>query len=98
MVLQVPKRHLPVVGLLGLVVIAAAGGTVYYYQFLTPHQPSCGVPSHRLVFMTAEIQEEWVFKVYNTAFLNQSSLPGFNATNCPMLAGVTIKDYNPSLA
>ena len=97
-IMQVTKRHLPVVGLLGLVVIAAAGGTVYYYQFLTPHQPSCGVPFHRLVFMTAEIQEVGGFKVYNTAFLNQSSLPGFNATNGPRLAGVTLKDYKPSSA
>jgi plastocyanin len=94
--MQVPKRHLPVVGLLGLVVIAAAGGTVYYYQFLTPHQSSCGAPSHRLIFMTAEIQEVGGFKVYNTAFLNQTSLPGFNATKGPGLSGVSFKDYKPS--
>lgn len=94
--MQVPKRHLPVVGLLGLVVIAAAGGTVYYYQFLTPHQPSCGVPSHRLVFMTAKIQEVGGYNIYNMAFLNQSGLPGFNATDGPKLTGVTLKDYKPS--
>ena len=94
--MQVPKRHLPVVGLLGLIVIAAAGGTVYYYQFLTPHQSSCGVPSHRLMFMTAEIQEIGGFKVYNTAFLNQTSLPGFNASYGPSLAGVSLNDYKPS--
>ena len=93
--MQVPKRHLPVVGLLGLVVIAAAGGTVYYYQFLTPHQSSCGVPSHRLIFMTAEIQEVGGFKVYNTAFLNQTTLPAFNASG-PVLGGVNFKDYKPS--
>ncbi|OLD14184.1 MAG: hypothetical protein AUI97_02255 [Crenarchaeota archaeon 13_1_40CM_3_52_17] len=81
--------------MLGLVVIAAAGGTVYYYQFLTPHQSSCGVPSHRLIFMTAEIQEVGGFKVYNTAFLNQTTLPGFNASG-PVLAGVSFKDYKPS--
>jgi plastocyanin len=96
MIMQVPKRHLPVVGLLGLVVIAAAGGTVYYYQFLTPHQSSCGAPSHRLVFMTAKIQEVGGFNVYNMAFLNQTSLPGFNSTNGPGLAGVSFKDYKPS--
>jgi len=98
-ILQISKRHLPVVGLLGLVVIAAAGGTVYYYQFLTPHQSSCGAPSHRLIFMTARIQEIPIvggFKVYNTAFLNQTSLPGFNATSGPGLAGVNLKDYKPS--
>src|SRR2546426_583877 len=48
--------------------------------------------------MTAEIQEVGGFKVYNPAFLNQSSLPGFNATNGPRLAGVTLKDYKPSSA
>src|SRR2546427_8365386 len=95
MVVDVSKRHFPSVGLLGLVVIAAAGGTVYSYQFLTPHQSSCGVPSHRLIFMTAEIQEVGGFKVYNTAFLNQTTLPGFNASG-PVLAGVNFKDYKPS--
>jgi len=80
-----------------LVVIAAAGGTVYYYQFLTPHQSSCGVPSHRLVFMTAKIQEVGGYNVYNMAFLNQSSLPGFNSTYGPALVGVSLKDYKPSL-
>ena len=94
-ILQVSKRHLPVVGLLGLVVIAAAGGTVYYYQFLTPHQSSCGEASHRLIFMTAEIQEVGGYKVINTAFLNQSSLPAFNASG-PVLSGVSFKDYKPS--
>lgn len=94
--MQVPKRHLPVVGLLGLVVIAAAGGTVYYYQFQTPHQSTCGAPSHRLVFMTAKIQEVGGYNVYNMAFLNQTSLPGFNTTYGPGLAGVNLKDYKPS--
>jgi plastocyanin len=94
--MQIPKRHLPVVGLLGLVVIAAAGGTVYYYQFLTPHQSNCGAPSHRLVFMTAEIQEVGGYKVTNTAFLSQTNLPGFNATYGPSLAGVDFKTYKPS--
>jgi len=46
--------------------------------------------------MTAEIQEVGGFKVYNTAFLNQTSLPGFNATKGPGLAGVNFKDYKPS--
>ncbi len=93
--MQVSKRHLPVVGLLGLVVIAAAGGTVYYYQFLTPHQSSCGAPSHRLVFMTAKIQEVGGYNVYNMAFLNQTTLPAFNASG-PVLGGVSFKDYKPS--
>ena len=81
--------------MLGLVVIAAAGGTVYYYQFLTPHQSSCGTPSHRLVFMTAKIQEVGGYNVYNMAFLNQTTLPAFNASG-PVLGGVSFKDYKPS--
>jgi plastocyanin len=45
--------------------------------------------------MTAEIQEVGGFKVYNAAFLNQTSLPGFNASG-PVLTGVSFKDYKPS--
>src|SRR5690349_12079769 len=95
--MQVPKRHLPVVGLLGLIVIAATGGTIYYYQFLTPHQSSHGPPSHRLVFMTAIVYEEGGFKFYDTAYLNQTSLPSFNASNGgPSLIGVKYQNYKPS--
>jgi heme/copper-type cytochrome/quinol oxidase subunit 2 len=79
-----------------LVVIAVAGGTVYYYQFLTPHLSSCGTPSNRLVFMTAEIQEVGGYKVTNTAFLNQTGLPGFNTAYGANLTGVSLHDYKPS--
>ena len=92
--MQVSKRHLPVVGLLGLIVIAAAGGTVYYYQFLSPH--SHAVPAHRLVFMTAVIQELGGFHVNNTAFLNQTTLPAFDKANGYNLTGVSFHDYLPS--
>jgi hypothetical protein len=80
--------------LLGLIVIAAAGGTVYYYQFASPHTHA--VAAHRLVFMTAIIQELGGFHVNNTAFLNQTSLPAFDKTNGYNLTGVKFQDYLPS--
>jgi hypothetical protein len=91
--MQVSKRHLPIVGLLGLVVIAAAGGSVYYYQFLHPPNTSCGVPSHRLLFMTAVIQELGGFQIINGAYLNQTTAPTFNATAGPSLVGVKHQNY-----
>jgi len=101
--MQVPKRHLPVVGLLGLIVIAAAGGTVYYYQFFTPHQTTHGPISHRLIFMTATVYEEGGFRIYDTAYLNQTSLPSadlagksFNASIGPVLAGLNYTNYKPT--
>jgi plastocyanin len=90
---QVPKKHLPVLGLLGLVVIAASGGTIYYYQFVLPHASSCGVASHRLVFMTAQIQELGGFKVTRTAYLNQTAAPSFSPSKGANLTGVNIHDY-----
>ena len=92
--MQVPRRHLPVVGLLGLVLIAAAGGTVYYYQFLHPPNTSCGVPSHRLFFMTAIVNELGGFQIANGAFLNQTDAPKFNSTAGPTLKGVTYHNYS----
>ncbi len=91
--MQVPKRHFPAVGLLGLVFVAAAGGGIYYYQFVLPHPTSCGVPVHRLIFLTAVIQEIGGFTVKNAAYLNQSALPTFNSTFGPDLSGVQFKDY-----
>lgn len=91
--MQVSKRHLPIVGLLGLVVIAAAGGSVYYYQFLHPPNTSCGAPSHRLVFMTAIIQELGGFQITNGAYLNQTTDPAFNKTAGPSLVGVRHQNY-----
>jgi len=93
---QLPKRHLPVVGLIGLIVIAAAGGTVYYYQFLTPHEVSHIVPAHRLIFMTAIVFEEGGFSITNTAYLNQTSLPAFSASNGYNLTGVNYHNYKSS--
>ena len=85
--MQVPKKHFPVVGLLGLVVVAAAGGGIYYYQFVLSHTQVTYTPSHRLVFMTAIVQEEGGFHITNTAFLNQTNLPEFNATAGVNFAG-----------
>src|SRR2546422_10137110 len=91
--MQVPKKHFPIVGLLGLVVVAAGGGGVYYYQFVLSHATVTYTPSYRLVFMTAIVQEEGGFHVYNTAFLNQSNLPKFNATAGANMTGVSYQKY-----
>ena len=91
--MQVPKKHFPIVGLLGLVVVAAAGGGVYYYQFVLPHTTVTYTPSNRLVFMTAIVQEEGGFHITNTAFLNQSNLPKFNATSGANMTGVNYQKY-----
>ena len=92
--MQAPKKHLPVVGLLGLVIIAAAGGTVYFYQFASPHTHAIG--AHRLVFMTAIIQELGGFHVNNTAFLNQAAMPAFDQSKGYDLTGVNFTDYVPT--
>lgn len=95
--MQVPKKHLPLVGILGLVVIAAAGGGVYYYQFIVPHASNNYTPVHRLVFMTAIIVEGSSnghgFSVYGASYLNQSTLPNFNESNGPVLVGVQHTNY-----
>lgn len=94
------KRHLPIVGILGLIVVAAAGGGIYYYQFIIPHSTTAYTPVHRLVFMTAVIVEgssnQHGFAVYGAAYLNQSTLPNFNESKGPVLAGVTHTNYTVS--
>ena len=94
--MQIPKRHLPVVGLLGLIVIAATGGTIYYYQFLTPHIVSHVEPVHRLIFMTAIVHEEGGFTITNTAYLNQTALPVYSPSNGYNLTGVKYQNYKSS--
>jgi plastocyanin len=91
--MQAPKRHLPVVGILGLVVIAAAGGGVYYYQFVLPHNTSVVPPQHRLVFMTAIVQEEGGFHVTNTGVLNQTTMPAFTQDNGPNMTQINYQKY-----
>jgi len=94
---QVPKKHLPIVGILGLVAIAAAGGGVYYYQFIMQHTLVTYVPSHRLVFMNATIVEDTAnghgFVISRTAFLNQSALPSFTSSSGAVLTGINYTDY-----
>jgi plastocyanin len=91
--MQVPKKHFPIVGLIGLVVVAAAGGGIYYYQFVLSHTPVTFAPSHRLVFMTAIIQEQGGFHITNTAFLNQTNLPSFDSSKGYNLTGVNYHNY-----
>ena len=91
--MQVPKKHFPIVGLLSLVVVAAAGGGVYYYQFVLSHATVTYTPSNRLIFMTAIVQEEGGFHISNTAFLNQTNLPAFNATTGANMTGVKHQNY-----
>ena len=76
--MQVPKKHLPIVGILGLIAVAAAGGGVYYYQFILSHAPATFTPSHRLVIINATVVENTAvapnghgFEIKKTAFLNQ---------------------------
>lgn len=96
--MQLSKRHLPIVGLLGLVVVAAAGGGVYYYQFVISHAPPTYVASHRLIFINATIVESSPnghgFDIFNLAYLNQSGLPTFSATQGgPNMTGVKYSNY-----
>lgn len=97
--MQIPK-HFPAVGLVTLVLVGAAAGSLYYYQFLVPHERSCGTPAHRLVFLKAVIQEDGGFTITGAALLNQSgpaapsahnqTYPAFNFT------GVSFENYTVS--
>lgn len=92
--MQTPsKRHLPTVGIIGLVIVAAAGGGIYYYQFIVSHTSVTYTPVHRLVMMTAVVEEQGGFHVNNTAYLNQTSLPSFNSRNGYNLTGVNYQKY-----
>ncbi len=91
--MQSPKRHLPIVGLMGLVVVAAAGGGIYYYQFVASHATTSYAPVHRFVVMTAVVQEQGGFHINNTAYLNQTNLPSFDPAKGYNLTGVKYQDY-----
>ncbi len=91
--MQAPKRHLPVVGIIGLVLVAASGGGVYYYQFVLPHNPTVVPAAHRMIWMSAVVQEEGGFHVTNTRFLNQTSLPTFSDSLGANLTGVKSQNY-----
>lgn len=84
-------------GLLSLVLIGAAAGSIYYYQFVAPPSTTCGTnPAQRMIFMTAIIQEQGGFRVTNTAFLNQTVLPQFEQSQGANLTGVQYQNYQGS--
>ena len=98
--MQVPKKHFPIVGILGLIAVAAAGGGIYYYQFILSHASPNFTPSHRLIFINATVVENSVvapnghgFEIKNTAFLNQSTLPSFDVNAGPNMTGIKITKY-----
>lgn len=82
--MQIPRKHFPAVGVLSLVLVGAAAGAVYYYQFVVPHNRSC-VPAHRLIFLDAIIQELGGFTIKNAAYLNQTDLPSYSNQTGPIL-------------
>ncbi len=95
--MQIPKKHFPTVGLIGIVVLAAAGGSIVYYQFILSPSAACGIaPVHRLIFMTAIIHERGGFNIFNAAILNQASLPSFSNVTGAKLAGVSYANYKTS--
>ena len=91
--MQVPKKHLPIVGIIGLIVVAASGGGIYYYQFVLPHNTTFVPVAHRMIWMSAVVQEEGGYHITNTRFLNQTGLPSFNDSLGANLAGVKFQDY-----
>ncbi len=92
--MQIPKKHFPTVGLIGLVVLAATGGSIVYYQFILSPSAACGVvPIHRLIFMTAKIHERGSYNIFNAAILNQARLPHFSNVTGANLAGVSYANY-----
>ncbi|HVH16080.1 MAG TPA: hypothetical protein VNA15_10245 [Candidatus Angelobacter sp.] len=98
--MQAPKKHLPIVGILGLIAVAAAGGGVYYYQFILSHASPALTPSHRLVIINATVVENSAvapnghgFEIKNTAYLNQSTLPSFDVNSGPNMTGVKFTNY-----
>jgi len=75
--MQVSKKHFPVVGLLSLVLVGVAVGSVYYYQFVVPHARTCALPVHRIIFMKALVQEAPFngFSIVGEGIWNLTSLP-----------------------
>ncbi len=73
--MQVSKKHFPVVGLLSLVLIGVAAGSVYYYQFVVPQARTCAPPVHRVILMRALIQESGGFSIVGFGLWNETSLP-----------------------
>jgi hypothetical protein len=93
-----PKKHLPAVGIIGLVLIAAAFGSVYYTQFLVSHSTAClVVPEHRLYLMQAIIHERGGFTVQGIYKLNSTAapLPPFSNVTGPRITSQNATQLAP---
>jgi len=96
--LQVPKKHFPIIGLIGLVLVGAAAGSIYYYQFVIPQNAVvCGAPAHRIIVLNAVIHELGGFQIKDAAYLNQTALPSFTNQTGPMLNN-TVRYTNYTVA
>ena len=75
-------------GLLSLVLIGAAAGSIYYYQFIVPQAKNCAAPVHRVIFMRALVQETPFngFAITGAAILNETGSP------LPVAANYTSQD------
>src|SRR5947209_8853157 len=99
-----PKKHMPAVGIIGLVLIAAALGSVYYTQFVVSHSTAClVVPEHRLYIMQAIIHERGGIQVQAVYRLNSTAapLPPFSDVTGPKITSLNATQLahlpNPSL-
>jgi hypothetical protein len=86
--MQVSKKHFPAVGLLTLVLIGIAAGSIAYYQFIVPQAKTCGAPVHRVIFMRALVQEVPFngFSITGAAIFNETGSP------LPVAANYTSQD------
>lgn len=86
--MQVSKKHFPAVGLLSLMLIGVAAGSIVYYQFIAPQAKTCGAPVHRVIFMRALVQEAPFngFSITSAAILNETGSP------LPVAANYTAQD------
>lgn len=93
-----PKKHIPAVGIIGLVLIAAALGSVYYTQFLVSHSTAClVVPEHRLYVMQAIVHERGGFQVQGVYKLNSTAapLPPFSNVTGPKITSQNATQLAP---
>lgn len=93
-----PKKHIPAVGIIGLVLIAAALGSVYYTQYLVSHSTAClVVPEHRLYVMEAIIHERGGFHALGIYKLNATNSPSppFDNVTGPKIASPNATQLAP---
>jgi len=75
----VKKRHIPAVGIIGLVLIIVATGGIFHTQFLHPPNTTCTVaPIHRVYVMSAIIQD---LQGYQVLAIYQTNITGTIPTN-----------------